>query len=133
MGDRPPEGPVLRTLCIHVDPLMVVGSVGEGGDPVLIDVDPGAGTEFLPDVRSQVVKGLNACCHWASSQLRELADGTAAGSEVVPSVAAVLDELRGFLGSPRGRVIKRDRIGGFSPVVKQRVDDAPGSGHLIGA
>lgn len=49
MGDRPPEWPVLRTLCTQVYPLMVVGSVGEGVDPVLIDVNPRAGTEFLPD------------------------------------------------------------------------------------
>ena len=67
MGYRPSEGPVLRALCVHMDPLMVVSRVGEVIDPGLIDVDPCAGTEFLPDERSQLVKCLNFCRHWISS------------------------------------------------------------------
>src|SRR6202035_634632 len=37
----------------------------------------------------------------------EASQDTATVSKVVPSAAVILDELRGFLGSPRGRVIKR--------------------------
>ena len=42
---------------------MVVSRVGEVIDPGLIDVDPCAGTEFLPDERSQLVKCLNFSRH----------------------------------------------------------------------
>jgi hypothetical protein len=54
VGDGAPEGPVLGGLDVGVDPLVVVGGVGEGVDAVLADEQPVADADLLADVLGQL-------------------------------------------------------------------------------
>ena len=49
MGDRRTEGAFLRALDVDMDPLVIVGRIGELVDAVLGDLEPLAGTEILAD------------------------------------------------------------------------------------
>lgn len=46
VGDGAPERPLLGPLHVDVDPLVVTGGVGERVDPVLVDLQPFAGTDL---------------------------------------------------------------------------------------
>ena len=52
----PPNGPGRRALLVDVDPLVVVGGVGEQVDPVLVDLDPVGGAELLADGGLELVE-----------------------------------------------------------------------------
>ena len=57
MGDGDAEGPVLGPLGVDVDPLVVVGRVGEEVHPVLGDRLPLGVSELLAD---ELVKGVDS-------------------------------------------------------------------------
>ncbi|MNN02751.1 hypothetical protein D3C81_1154190 [compost metagenome] len=64
MGDRGPEGAILGTNGIDVDPLVVAGGIGEQVDAVLVQRQPFARADHFPHQRLEVLEmlvNLHAC------------------------------------------------------------------------
>ena len=55
MSDGAAERPLRRPLLVDVDPLVVVGGVGEQVDAVLVDLEPVAGPEVRTHGGGQLV------------------------------------------------------------------------------
>lgn len=53
IGARCPERPSLGPVGVDVNPLTVLGVLGEAVDPIMVDRDPAAGREMLTDVIHQ--------------------------------------------------------------------------------
>src|SRR5690606_41901484 len=76
VGDGPAERSLLGPLDVDVDPLVVVGRVGELADLLLRDGQPVTGAELLPLGRQHIFLAAENA-HWSSSHFRELAGSRA--------------------------------------------------------
>ena len=65
MSDRPAERAVCRTLGIDVDPLMVVGGVGEQIDALLCDLQPIGGTELAALGSDELIQPAELLHHYS--------------------------------------------------------------------
>ena len=70
MGDRRAEWSGGRTLGVDVDPLVIVGGVGERVDPILADLPPFAVSEMRADQSAQLVHAADDGRHAAAARAR---------------------------------------------------------------
>ena len=64
--DRPAERTVRRALGVDVDPLMIVGGVGEQVDTVLVDLEPFGGAQFCALCCDELVQPVELLHHFSS-------------------------------------------------------------------
>jgi hypothetical protein len=74
VGYRPAERSRRGAFGINVDPLVILGVVGEAVDPGLVDREPLRRADFLPDCRfelGQAMNGLHVLLRNASADVGE--------------------------------------------------------------